>query len=188
MSNHTRPDDLVDLESLLRQMLDVVLTAKAMPLSNSVLVSRDEMVDLLEESLERLPEEIRRARWVLHERDAFVERAEREAEDIIAGARAEAERLASQTQVVRQAEQRARRIIEDAEAEARRLRMEVDDYCDGQLAAFEAVLGRVAHSVSEGRSRLAAAAGQFEGPVGLEPEDMAVGEEVVPPLFDQDLQ
>ncbi len=188
MSNQTRFEDLVDLESLLRQMLDLVLTAKTMPLSNSVLVSRDEMVDLMEEALERLPEEVRRAKWVIHERDVFLERASREADDIIASARAEAERLVGQTQVVRQAEQRARRIVEDAEAESRRIRMEVDDYCDGQLAAFEAVLGRVAHAVSAGRSRLAAAAGQFNGPVGLEPEQVPEDGETPPPLFDQDLQ
>ena len=61
-----------DAEDIVRAVLELVLNAKAMPLSASVLVSRDEVADLLQEALVRMPEELRQARWLLKERDAFL--------------------------------------------------------------------------------------------------------------------
>ena len=51
-----------DAEALIRSALDLVQTAKAMPLSASVLVSRDELAELLQAALDRMPDELRQAR------------------------------------------------------------------------------------------------------------------------------
>ncbi len=69
-----------DAEALIRSALDLVQTAKAMPLSASVLVSREELAELLQEALDRMPDELRQARWLLKERDEFLAEKGREAE------------------------------------------------------------------------------------------------------------
>ena len=43
----------------------IIAGAKSMPLSSSVIVSRDEVVGLLHAALDRLPDELRQARWLL---------------------------------------------------------------------------------------------------------------------------
>ena len=48
-----------DAETLLRQAIDVVATAKPMPLSASVLVSREDLLALLEAVADQFPEELR---------------------------------------------------------------------------------------------------------------------------------
>ena len=45
-----------------------------MPLSASVMINRDEVLELLEEAIERLPDELRAARWLLKEREDFLAR------------------------------------------------------------------------------------------------------------------
>ena len=90
-----------------------------MPLSSSVIVNREEVLEFLDETVERLPEELRRARWLLKEREEFLEGARREAEEIVAAARSRAEGMVQRTEVVREAQRLARVTIEQAEAQGR---------------------------------------------------------------------
>ena len=43
-----------------------------MPLSASVMINKEEVLDLLGEAIERLPDELRAARWLLKEREEFL--------------------------------------------------------------------------------------------------------------------
>jgi len=143
-------------EGLIQRAIDVIRSAKAMPLSASVLVAREELLDLLSSALDQLPEELRKARWLLRERDEFLAERAREAEDLMEEVRAQAERMVSRTEVVRQAKQVAQRILDDANEDARRMRYEAEDYCDQRLAGMEIVLERVMRTVQAGRQKLQA--------------------------------
>lgn len=141
-------------EQLLRRTADVIANARPMPLSASVMINRDEVLEMLEDAIDRLPEELRAARWLLKERDDFLAKTRRDADDILDAARARAERMVQRTEVVKAAELRARQTIDTAEAEARRLRLECEDYCDQRLASFENILERTLKTVAAGRTRL----------------------------------
>jgi hypothetical protein len=143
-----------DAEQLVRRVLDVVSGARPMPLSSSVMINRDEVVELLEEALDRMPEELRAARWLLKEREEFLAKVRREGEDILEQARARAERMVQRTEVVKAAEARARQVVEKAEDQARRMRLECEDFCDQKLASFEIVLERTQKVVAAGRAKL----------------------------------
>ena len=107
-------------------------------------------VELLEEAVDRLPDELRQARWLLKEREEFLAKVQREADEILEAARARAERMVQRTELVREAQRLARRTIEEADAEARELRHEAEDYCDQKLATFEIVLERTMKTVRGG--------------------------------------
>ncbi|MGI8662012.1 MAG: hypothetical protein ACR2LQ_02235 [Acidimicrobiales bacterium] len=141
-------------ELILRRLVDVVNNARPMPLSASVMISRDEVLEMLEDVIERLPDELRAARWLLKEREEYLGKTRRDADDILDEARARAERMVQRTEVVKSAEQRARQTVESADQEARRLRMECEDYCDQRLASFEIVLERTRKTVAAGRLKL----------------------------------
>lgn len=152
-------DDTVgvtEAEQLLARAIDVIAKSRPMPLSASVMINRDEVLELLEAARDRFPDDLRRARWLLKEREEFLGRARSEADAIIEAARAQAERMVQRTEVVRAAKQSARHTIEEAQAESRRLRREAEDYIDQKLASFEIVLDRVTRTVQAGRARLQA--------------------------------
>ena len=112
-------DDLrqpADAETLLRQAVDMISTAKAMPLSSSVLMPRDDLLDVLEAALDSLPEELRQARWLLREREEFMAEKQREADAVLEDVKAQAERMVSRTELVRQARTTAAKILEEAAA------------------------------------------------------------------------
>ncbi|MGK2957184.1 MAG: hypothetical protein ACSLFB_02010 [Acidimicrobiales bacterium] len=145
-----------DVEDLIRRLGDVVAAARPMPLSASVMVNRDELLELVDAALDRLPEELREARWLLREREEFLAKVRREGNDILESARTRAEQMVQRTEVVRSSQHEARRIMDVAEAESLRLRHEAEDFCDQRLAQFEIVLDRVVKTVQAGRSRLQA--------------------------------
>ncbi|MHB8244535.1 MAG: ATP synthase F0 subunit B [Acidimicrobiales bacterium] len=179
------------VEGILDELIDIVAAAKSMPLSASVMISRDEVLELLEAAREELPEELRRAKRLLKDREEVFVAARREAGEISDDARVQAERLVQRTEIVRQAEYRAVRIVEDAEAEARRLRHEAEDYVDQKLAGFEIVLDRTMKTVRAGRERLAAVPADPYGDGGQDAGadgNPGAGSTDSDPFFDQDIE
>jgi len=143
-----------ETEEILLQIRDIVDAARPVPLSASSMISKDEVLELLDEALAQLPEELRAARWLLKEREEYLARVRHEGDEILDQARTRAERMVARTEVVKAAETRAYQIIDTAEAEARRLHHEVEDFCDQKLASFEIVLERTMKLVASGRQKL----------------------------------
>jgi len=177
-----------DAEQLFRRVLDLVSTARPMPLSSSVMINRDEIVELLEEALDRMPDELRAARWLLKEREEFLAKVRREGDDILDQARARAERMVQRTEVVKAAEARARQVVEKAEDHARRMRLECEDFCDQKLASFEIVLERTMKVVAAGRAKLQGATSTGEVPaVGAGDLEASGDPRARRAVFDQDV-
>ena len=146
----------LDSEELLRRVADLIAAARPMPLSASAMINKEEVLELLDEAIERLPDELREARWLRKEREEYLAKMRADGDEILDAARARAEQMVQRTEVVKAAEHRARRIIDAAEAEARRLRLECEDFCDQRLASFEIVLERTLKLVGSGREKLQA--------------------------------
>ncbi len=183
------PHQVPEVEPLLRRVVELLEAARPMPLSTSVMIQKDEILELLDEALEQLPEELRAARWLLKEREEFLVKVRREGDDILDEARGQAARMVERTEVVKSAEQRARGIIEAAEEEARRMRHEVEDFCDQRLSSFETVLERTMAAVAAGRERLQATApppdDRHDDLAGI--EDFSPSTEGSGGFFDQDV-
>jgi hypothetical protein len=143
-----------ETEEVLLQLRDVIDAARPVPLSASSMISKEEVLELIDEATARLPEELRAARWLLKEREEYLARVRHEGDEILEQARARAERMVQRTEVVKAAEQRAYQIVDTAETDARRLQHEVEDFCDQKLASFEIVLERTMTLVSAGRAKL----------------------------------
>lgn len=148
--NHEVPD----VEALLLEAIEMIETARPAPLSTAIKIEGEPLLDRLYDARERLPDELRAARWLLRDREEYLESQRIEGEEIIALARSRAERLVERTEVVRSAEQRAQRILSEAKAEARQMRRETEDFCDARLASLEGILNRTSSVVATGRARL----------------------------------
>ncbi len=129
--------------------------ARPVPLSTTVMVNREELLELIDTAMNRLPEELRAARWLLKEREEYLATARRDGDEILTLARSQAERMVERNEIVKAAEMRARRIVDDAEAEGRRIRRQVEDMCDSRLAELEGIVERVRTEITEGRIAMA---------------------------------
>lgn len=143
--------DLIDKIDELQVLIE---EAKAVPLSSSAVIDRTELLELLAQLKQDVPEEVRQARWMTRDRDELMERARKEGERIIAEAREQRDRLLSRTEIVHAAQREAERIIDDAKERGAKLQMQAEDYIDQKLAAFEILLNKTLGTVSKGREQL----------------------------------
>ncbi len=158
-----------DALGLLDELRQRIAEARSVPLSTSVIVARDEVLELLDDVIEALPSELAEARWLLREREQFLARATLEADAILEAARKQAEALVAQTEIVRAAEHEAARIVLDAKERASKLQMQTEDFIDRRLAEVEIVLEELLATARRGRARLQ---GAVQGPRGqLDPRE-----------------
>lgn len=144
----------MDLIERIDELQVIVEEAKSVPLSSSAVVNREELLELLAQLKEQIPEEVRQARWMSRDRDELLARARKEAERILAEAQEQRDRLLSRTEIVHAAEREAERINDEALEKAGRMRLEAEDYIDQKLAAFEILLNKTLATVARGREQL----------------------------------
>jgi cell division septum initiation protein DivIVA len=151
----------MDIITRLQQIVELIEQAKSMPLSASVLVNKEEILEQLEAAKNELPDEIKQARWVVKDREELLNKARRGGEALVQRAREEQVRLVSEQEVVRTSQDEAERVLSDAREQARQIRLEAEDYVDAKLAQFEialekiyAELARSIAQVQRGREKL----------------------------------
>ncbi len=144
----------MDVYEKLDELVTIVENARSMPMSASCVVNRGDVLGLLEEIRELLPEEFRHAQMLLADRESVVDEGRREAQRLVLAAEAERVELTSETEVVTEAQRQAAQVRAAALEESRAMRREVDDYVDTKLANFEVVLEKTLTAVHRGREKL----------------------------------
>jgi cell division septum initiation protein DivIVA len=139
----------MDLSARIQQLEELVRDAKSMPLSSSALLNRDEVLELITQMKDSLPDEIKQARWIVKDREELLAKARRDTEAMVEAAREEQLRMASHEAVVQRAQEEAQRIVREASEDGRRLRLESEDYVDAKLAQLEGALQRILEDVIE---------------------------------------
>ena len=118
----------------LTSAITMVEEARSVPLSASCVVHRSELLEILDDAKNGLPQDFATAQNLLLTRDAILEEGRTSAEQLVVMAREEVARMVEQTSIVQSARDESQRILDDARATADRERQEVEDYIDSRLA------------------------------------------------------
>ncbi len=154
-----------DVYTVLDDLSDVIEAARAMPMSDKCVVSRNEVLDLLDAIRGMLPRAVQEAEELLADRVGVVEEGYREAERIIHDANEQSRALVEQAtaqqahivsthEITTAALSEAGAIRGQAVAEAEAMRREVDQYVEDKFAQFEASLTKTLSAVQRGRDRI----------------------------------
>jgi cell division septum initiation protein DivIVA len=165
----------VRIQQLVQELASLIEEAKSMPLSQSCIVNRNDLLDLLSEIQNALPAELSQATSILNERESVIQDSYKDADRIIEIAKAEARALVAQEAVYKEALIEAEALRKALEEELGRKRLELDDYVDAKLAAFEANLVKTLNQIQTIRERTT---------VRLQPE-LLHDTQVPPEFFDQ---
>ncbi len=147
----------MDSVEKLTSAITMVEEARGVPLSASCVVHRGEMLELLDEAREALPNDLESAQKLIAARDAIIEEGRVSAEQMIAMAREDVARMVEQTSIVQMARDEARKILDEARTLVDQEKQEVEEYIDGRLATLEVILNKTQDAVARGRERLAGA-------------------------------
>ncbi len=140
---------------LLDDLRQRVVTARAVPMSASVMVNKKETLEKVDELRAVVSDAFAQARTMLERSDELVAAGRAQAAELIAEAKAQAAELVAAEAVHRQAESAADAVVKGDSRQAGVARAEIDDYVDRKLAHFEVVLSRTLAQLSDGRRQLA---------------------------------
>lgn len=144
----------MDLIERIDELQVLIEESKSVPFSSSAVIDREELLELLAQLKQEVPDEVRQARWMSRDRDELLARARKEAERIVAESREQRDRLLSRSEIVNAAQRESERIIDDGKGRAARMRLEAEDYIDQKLAGFEILLNKTLATVARGREQM----------------------------------
>jgi len=183
----------MDLAGRLQQLEELIKEAKSMPLSSSVLVSREDVLQMVTDMQEALPEEIKQARWIVRDREDLLAKARAEGDRIITAAQEEQRRMALKEAVATRAEEEAEQILHDADERTQTMQREAEDYVDGKLAQFEISLRKILEEAQSTARGIARTLDQVEvgrerlrAPTTAAEQLLGSSEEAATPLYDED--
>ena len=67
----------MDVLVLIDKLDDLIHNARSVPLTDSVMIDREEIYDLLDQMRSTIPEEVKQARWIVKERQEMLAEANR---------------------------------------------------------------------------------------------------------------
>ncbi|MFO7928729.1 MAG: hypothetical protein R6U35_03585 [Candidatus Humimicrobiaceae bacterium] len=143
----------MDALEIVDKIEELVDKSKKIPFSSNVVVSENEVYDLIDELRSILPEELKQARWIVKEREGMIEEAKRQSARITKEAEERAQVLVSESEVLKKANKKSEELMSMVEAKARTIRLEAEDYADEKLANLEAVLHKLLSAVEKGREQ-----------------------------------
>ena len=118
---------------LLEEIEDIVETASTVPLTNKIMIDGDELLEIVKEIRQSLPDDVQQAKWVRDEKERILAEAKEEYEKIIVEANKQADYLVDTDDITKRAEARAAETKAQSEEYARVMKMKTYDYLDKVL-------------------------------------------------------
>lgn len=129
---------------MLDRLEDAIAQATKVPLTGKVLLDPDELLSLMDEMRDLLPQEIRDANRVARDREAILTEAREQAEATVREAQALAARLTAEHSVAQEAQKQADELIDQAKRVAREIRQNALEWADELFGRVQPDLEKVA--------------------------------------------
>lgn len=129
-----RDSGVMDLLDYLRLNIE---NASKVPITGKVVVDRKEILELIDEITNCLPDEIKKAQWVLSEKERILAEARKENESVKQETYDMMQKRIDNHNIVKEAELRAQEIIANAQRQAKTIRLGSREYADEVLSQLE---------------------------------------------------
>ncbi len=127
----------MNFSALIEKLDKIIDEAKSVPLTNRVMVDKDQVMEILADMRMHLPDEMKEAKRVLDKRDEIISNARGDADKIISDAEREREIILDKHQITEDARRQADDICNKAEAYDRQVRDASHQYADSILSDLQ---------------------------------------------------
>ncbi len=143
-----------DVLSIIEELENVIESASGLPLTDKVLVDKDELLEYIKQIRIELPEELKKAAYINDNRERILVEAQEEADIIVKEAEDRILSLVDEDDITRKANYRAEEIIVKAKEDSVEIRLGSLEYADEVLEGIEENLNRIIGLVQENREEL----------------------------------
>lgn len=120
----------MDVIKLLEYLNEIIETSAKVPMTGKVMIHKKETLEIIEKVINYLPDELKKAQWIVEEKERILSEAIEEAEDL---KKENINFIKSQIEnhdITKQATSKADAIIVSAERSAKSIRLGARDYAD----------------------------------------------------------
>jgi cell division septum initiation protein DivIVA len=140
----------MDILHLIDRLEELFNDSKAVPLTHSVMVDEDKMLDIIDQMRIAIPEEVKKAQQIIVQKDRILAQAQEEANRTVELARQKADDLVHRDMIVQEAQRRAEQIVAQARLDAEATRRDADDYVLAALNHLQDELDKLSNQVRNG--------------------------------------
>ncbi len=144
----------MDILHLVDRLEELFNESRLIPLTHSVIVDEDRMLEIIDQMRISIPDEVKKAQQILAQRDRVLAQSQEEANRTISLAKKKLEELVSRDAIVEAAQTRAEQILIQARADAELIHRDADDYIIDTLGSLEAELTRLINQARNGIAQL----------------------------------
>lgn len=134
----------MEIMALIDRLEEMISQATKVPLTGKVLLDPDELLSLVDEMREVVPQEIRDANRIARDRETILRESREQAEQTVREAQALASKLTSEAAVAQEAQSQADELIDQAKRVAREIRQNALEWADELFARTQPDLERLA--------------------------------------------
>lgn len=142
-----------DLLSLLDEIEEVIATAPALPVGGRIVVSRDQLLDLVDDIRGQVPDSVIEAERITRDKGRVLTEAREESDRIIERAREQATYLVQEHTLLKSAELEAERILGRAREDATQVTSSAEYYAQELFARLEEEALRLAAEIRKASGR-----------------------------------
>lgn len=127
----------MDIISLLEYLEEVIETSSKVPMTGKVMVNKTEALDIIDQIVNYLPEELKKAKWICEEKDRLLNEAMEQSEKIKEENITLLRKQIENHDITKEAKQRAEEIEAQAQKNAKAMRLSARDYANEILSQLE---------------------------------------------------
>ena len=139
---------------LLDELEEILEESRSVPFSNKISVNKEDLLEIITDIRNKLPNEIKQSKWILEERNKILADSEKEADEIIKKAEEHMNQLVDEHEVTKKAYARADEIVENSQQTSKTMRIGAVDYTDNILMDTEDRLKELQHAIAEQQNQL----------------------------------
>ncbi len=122
---------------LLEYLQDMIEEAAKMPMTGKVIVDKKECNEVIDQIINYLPEQLKKAKWVMNEKDRIINEAKKESDNVKKEGYERVKQSIENHDVVKEAKIKANEIIAQAQRDAKAIRIGSRDYSNEILMQMD---------------------------------------------------
>jgi len=127
----------MDVISLLEYLEEIIETSAKVPMTGKVMINKAEALDIVDQIVNYLPEEIKKAKWICEEKERILNEAIEQSEKIKAENLEILKKQIENHNITKEAKLRAAAIEAQAQKNAKTMRLNAKDYANEILSELE---------------------------------------------------
>lgn len=127
----------VNIIELLEYLQDLVENSPKVPMSGKVMIDKREIIEVIDQIINYMPDQFKKAEWVMNERERILNEAKKEYDSVRKETMTMMKQNVENHDIVKEAKIRAQEIIASAQRDAKAIRLGSRDYSDEILTQLD---------------------------------------------------